>query len=181
MDRLEVAMFASVVVLVWALAVAAAAVARAADRQFRLVADSGLPATGLTFGGTWADLDGDGDGDWDLVVTNGEESDQRTAGAMQVCGNLADTPDLTVELQAWPGAAPHGLGALVSLGPGEGLRSLRVRSVANPWNATTLPVHCGLGAGTAASELTVAWPAGGRSIVAPAPLGGACRVVEAGC
>ena len=139
----------------------------------------GLVAVPSRAMGLWA-LDLDRDGDLDLVVTNGEEGDQRTVGAVQVYENLADTPGLTVELQARPGAAPHGLGALVSLGPGEGVRSLRVRSVANPWNATVLPVHFGLGTDDVTREVRVDWPCGAHGVTRPASSAGAVRVLQEG-
>ncbi len=132
MTGLEVAMIASAVVLVWALAATAVVVARASDWQFRLVTDSGLPAT----------------------------------------------PGLTVELQAQPGAAPYGMGALVTLRDGERARTRPAWPVASPRNATTLPVHFGLGRAGGTLEVSVDWPSGVRSVVRPAA--GAGRVAEGG-
>lgn len=136
-------------------------------------ADAGLAAARSRAMGLWA-IDLDGDGDLDLVETNGEEPCLRDA--VLVYENLALTPGATVELVASPGAAPHGLGALVGLRDARGVRRQKVRCVANPWNASTLPVHFGLGGLAHPGVLEIAWPDGSHQTLPLPSAGGALRV-----
>jgi len=123
----------------------------------------------------WA-LDLDRDGDLDLVSFNGESYSSKNA--LIVYENLADTPGVTVELTAKRGAPPHGLGARVVLRDGDRLRTQTVRSAANPWNSTVLPVHFGLGDVGGEVALQVIWSDGTVSEHAGTPSGGAWQVQQ---
>lgn len=145
------------------------------DGTFAAVAaqQAGLAAARSRAMGLWA-IDLDGDGDLDLVTINGEDASLRDA--VLVYENLADTPGVTVELIARSGAAPHGLGARIGLRDARGERPQTVRCVAGPWNASTLPLHFGLGGAAGPGELVVAWPDGRTETLPLPPGGGALRL-----
>lgn len=109
----------------------------------------------------WA-IDLDRDGDLDLVAFNGEETSGRPRGGVLLYENHTTSPGVTVELASAPGGAPHGLGAVVEVQVGGRVVRRLVRSTANPWNSTVLPVHVGTGDHDGPLLVTVTWPGGQR-------------------
>ncbi|MEZ4387425.1 MAG: CRTAC1 family protein [Candidatus Krumholzibacteriia bacterium] len=134
-----------------------------------------LPAAPSRAMAIWA-IDLDRDGDLDLVAINGEETAGEPRGAVLVYENLAARSGLTIELVGLPGEAPHGLGARVAVTVGDRTVDRLVRSTANPWNSTVLPVHVGVGQAAGPFRVAVTWPDGHRQDLVLPRAGAAYRI-----
>jgi hypothetical protein len=123
-------------------------------------------------------LDLDRDGDLDLMLTHGKEDFPERDGICVLYENTTANRGLTLELEAVEGP-PHGLGCRVELRTRAGTQTRQVRSVANYWSSTVLPLHFGLGEDPGPYAVVVRWP-GGRVQEVGLPRGGCAYVLGEG-
>ncbi len=135
---------------------------------------SGLPAVPSQPMAVWA-VDLDRDGDLDLLSLNGRDVHRPGRGAAVLYENIATNRGLTLELAA-AGGPPHGLGARVILQRLAGAITRQVRCVANPHNATVLPLHFGVGVEPGPFRAVVSWPDGSEQQVTLPHCGRAYRL-----
>jgi hypothetical protein len=122
-------------------------------------------------------IDLDADGDLDVVALRGGGPEREATRAAVVYENLASAAGITLELVPTQ-SSPHGLGTQVVLERGDSRLTRTVRSEANPFNSTVLPLHFGVGSGDEPLRCRVRWPSGLLQEVGGLQPGRAYRITE---